>query len=124
MNSDRDEAAANGGKSGRKAESAPQDLEQRLERLGSSIGRHLGKRDEDGRRRGLADNSGMAYGLKIGSEFVAAILVGAAIGWVLDRWLGTTPFGLIVFLILGFAAGVLNVMRTTGRISQPGAKKR
>jgi ATP synthase protein I len=43
--------------------------------------------------------------------------VGAGIGWVADQWLGTSPFGLIVFLLLGFAAGVLNVMRSAGRIA-------
>jgi len=42
------------------------------------------------------------------------VLVGAGLGWLLDRWLGTTPWGLIVFLLLGFAAGVLNVMRAAG----------
>jgi ATP synthase protein I len=36
------------------------------------------------------------------------------LGWLLDRWLGISPWGLIVFLLLGFAAGVLNVMRAAG----------
>jgi ATP synthase protein I len=45
---------------------------------------------------------------------VAGVLIGAGIGWVLDRWLGISPWGLIVFLLLGFAAGVLNVMRVAG----------
>ena len=40
--------------------------------------------------------------------------VGALLGWMLDRWLGISPWGLIVFLMLGFAAGVLNVMRAAG----------
>ena len=42
------------------------------------------------------------------------MLVGAGIGWLLDWWLGISPWGLIVFLLLGFAAGVLNVMRAAG----------
>ena len=42
------------------------------------------------------------------------MLVGAVIGWLLDRWLGISPWGMIVFLLLGFAAGVLNVMRAAG----------
>ena len=42
------------------------------------------------------------------------MLVGAGIGWLLDRWLGISPWGMIVFLLLGFAAGVLNVMRAAG----------
>ncbi|HKS84427.1 MAG TPA: AtpZ/AtpI family protein, partial [Pseudolabrys sp.] len=48
------------------------------------------------------------------TELVAGVLVGAAVGWLLDRWLGTSPWGLIVFFLLGFAAGVLNVMRAAG----------
>ena len=45
---------------------------------------------------------------------MAGVLVGAAIGWAIDRWLGISPWGLIVFLLLGFAAGVINVMRVAG----------
>ena len=41
-----------------------------------------------------------------------------------DKVLGTSPFGLIVFLMLGFAAGVLNVLRTQGVVAEPGAKLR
>ena len=40
--------------------------------------------------------------------------MGAGIGWLIDRWVGTTPLAMIVFLLLGFAAGVLNVMRAAG----------
>ena len=46
------------------------------------------------------------------------MLVGAVIGWLLDRWLGISPWGLIVFLLLGFAAGVLNVMRAAGVVRE------
>ena len=47
------------------------------------------------------------------------MLVGAGLGWLIDRWLGISPWGLIVFLLLGFAAGVLNVMRTAGVVAAP-----
>ena len=56
--------------------------------------------------------SAMAIGLRLSSELVAGVLVGAALGWGFDRLLSTSPWGLIVFLLLGFTAGVLNVMRT------------
>ncbi len=59
---------------------------------------------------------GMSYGFKIGSEFVGAILVGAAIGYGLDYLLGTKPWLLLLFFVLGFAAGVLNVMRGYKRL--------
>ena len=58
--------------------------------------------------------SGYARGFRLSSELVAGVVVGAGIGWLLDHWLGITPWGLIVFLLLGFAAGVLNVMRSAG----------
>ena len=69
--------------------------------------------------RGSGDMNGMAQGLKIASEFIGGILVGAAIGYGFDRLFGTTPFGLIFFLLVGFAAGVLNVIRG---VSTPGEK--
>jgi ATP synthase protein I len=57
--------------------------------------------------------SAMSMGLKAGSEFVAAILVGGAIGWGLDWLLHTKPLLTIVFFLLGVVAGVLNVIRAT-----------
>jgi F0F1-type ATP synthase assembly protein I len=58
--------------------------------------------------------SAMAVGLRLSSELVAGVLVGAALGWGFDRLLSTSPWGLIVFLLLGFVAGVVNVMRAAG----------
>ena len=56
----------------------------------------------------------MARGFQLSSEFIAGVVVGALMGWGFDRLLSTSPFGLIVFLLLGFAAGVLNVIRSAG----------
>jgi ATP synthase protein I len=58
--------------------------------------------------------SAIARGFRLSSELVAGVLVGAAIGWGLDHWLGISPWGMIVFVLLGFVAGVLNVMRAAG----------
>jgi len=49
---------------------------------------------------------------------VAGVLVGAVLGWLIDRWLGTSPWGLMLLLLLGFAAGVLNVMRAAGVVDE------
>jgi len=62
---------------------------------------------------------GYALAVKLSSEFIAGVLVGAALGYLLDRLAGTTPWGMIVFLLLGFCAGVLNVLRSTGAVSTP-----
>jgi ATP synthase protein I len=63
-----------------------------------------------------ADASALARGFRLSTELVAGVLLGGAIGWLLDRWLGISPWGMIVFLLLGFAAGVLNVMRAAGTL--------
>jgi ATP synthase protein I len=63
-----------------------------------------------------ADATAIARGFRLSSELVAGVLVGAAIGWALDHWLGISPWGMIVFVLLGFTAGVLNVMRSAGVI--------
>jgi ATP synthase protein I len=57
------------------------------------------------------DGSVLGLGLRVGAELVAALLVGVAIGWGLDRVLGTRPVFLGVFILIGGAAGVLNVWR-------------
>jgi ATP synthase protein I len=90
-------------------------LSARLRRLGDQLDRERpGEPSETNRGRPVADASGYARGFRLSSELVAGVLVGAAIGWALDRLLGISPWGLIVFLLLGFAAGVVNVMRAAG----------
>src|SRR6201999_3348841 len=61
---------------------------------------------------GSARASAMARGFQLSSELIAGVVVGAGIGWGIDRLLSTSPFGMIVFLLLGFAAGVVNVIRS------------
>lgn len=64
------------------------------------------------------DMSGLSRGLRLGSEFIAAILVGAGIGYLLDVWLKTGPWLLLVFVMVGFAAGVLNVTRSAAEMNR------
>src|SRR5712675_2452884 len=90
-------------------------LSARLRHLGDQLGQQRpGEPSEPYRGRPVADASGYARGFRLSSELVAGVLVGAAVGWALDRLLGISPWGLIVFLLLGFAAGVVNVMRAAG----------
>ena len=55
--------------------------------------------------------SPMGIGVRVGVELVSALAVSVAIGWGLDRWLGTRPWLLALFVLLGGAAGVANVWR-------------
>jgi ATP synthase protein I len=90
-------------------------LSARLRRLGDRLGQQRpGEPSETHRGRPGADASGYARGFRLSSELVAGVLGGALIGWALDRALGISPWGLIVFLLLGFAAGVVNVIRAAG----------
>jgi ATP synthase protein I len=57
----------------------------------------------------------MGEALKLSTELIAGVAVGGFIGWSLDRWLGTAPILMVVFLILGGAAGIINVIRTAQR---------
>jgi ATP synthase protein I len=61
------------------------------------------------------DKSGMAMGMRLSAELLAGVLVGLGIGWALDRWLGTAPWLLLVFLLIGTATGIFNVIRTTNK---------
>jgi ATP synthase protein I len=63
---------------------------------------------------GAARASAMARGFRLSSELIAGVVVGALIGWGIDRLLSTSPFGLIMFVLVGFVAGVLNVIRSAG----------
>jgi len=90
------------------------DTHEPLDDLGKRLDKARGARpkamsDRDG-AAGLDRNSlGLAW--RIGLELVVAVAVGTAIGWALDRWLGTRPWGMILFLFLGFGAGIWNVYR-------------
>ncbi len=57
--------------------------------------------------------SAMSLALRAGSEFVAAIVVGGLIGYGLDALMHTKPAFLIVFFLVGGAAGTVNVIRAT-----------
>jgi ATP synthase protein I len=88
------------------------DLEKRLDK------RRAEREDEALAETAAAERPNYAMALRLGADFVAGVVVGAAIGWGFDALLGTSPWGLIVFLLFGFAAGLLSVMRTAGLIAK------
>lgn len=96
-------------------------LEQRRRRLSAALAERDAEEAAEAKRDAQSEESrrGMALGLKISSEFIAAIAVGAMLGYLLDRFAGTGPWGMIILLLLGFCAGILNVLRAVGMVAMP-----
>ena len=65
----------------------------------------------------------MSYGWRMIIELVVSVMVGAAMGFGLDKLFGTLPVFLIVFVMLGFASGVRTMMRTAAEMQRRGAKQ-
>lgn len=95
------------------------ELEARRNALAANLaGRRKRSRlfgDDDGEQ----PRTGYGLAVKISSEFIAGVTVGAILGFGFDRYFETAPWGMIVFLMLGFAAGVLNVLRAVGKVARP-----
>lgn len=87
------------------------DLGARLEKVKAEARAKRGPEPGD-RARGAA----MGQAMKIAIELVVGIAVGGFIGKILDDQFGTAPWLLIVFLMLGFAAGLMNIIRTARRL--------
>lgn len=97
------------------------DLERRRRNLEASLAtRH---QDRQERKEGAGGATGYGQAMKLSSEFIAGIAVGAGLGWGIDKLAGTSPWGLVVFLLLGFVAGVLNVLRSVGKVAEFGQGK-
>ena len=87
------------------------DFKTRLKIAKSKIKQQLNNENE---KRG----SFMGTAFKLGTELVAAVAVGTIIGFILDSWLGTTPWLIVIFFFVGAAAGMLNVIRTAKRMQK------
>ena len=94
-------------------------LRARLDKLQALLLKREEERRAEAMQRGPSQGGpfgrAMSLGLTVFSEFVAAIIVGAFIGWQADAWLGTKPWLLVVFMGLGTAAGFWNVYRVATR---------
>ncbi len=71
-----------------------------------------------------SDKSGMATGLRLSAELISGVLLGLGIGWALDHWLGTGPWLLLVFMLLGTAAGIVTAVRSGNRLQSKDAGKK
>ena len=87
------------------------DFKTRLKIAKSKLEKNMNQDDE---KRG----SFMGFAFKLGTELVAAVVVGTIIGFILDTWFDTKPWLIIIFFFLGAAAGMLNVIRTANRMQK------
>ena len=60
----------------------------------------------------------MGTAFKLGTELIAAVIVGTIIGFILDSWFDTKPWLIIIFFFLGAAAGMLNVIRVANKMQK------
>jgi ATP synthase protein I len=106
-------------KPGRSSPDEEAALSARLRDLDRRLDESRATREVDVGRESAPTRPGMGGALRLGADFVAGVVVGAALGWGFDRLFGTSPWGLIVFVLLGFGAGLLSVMRAAG-VVKPG----
>ena len=73
-------------------------------------------------------NNGFGFAVRIWTELVAALVIGVGFGILLDNWLGTKPWLMLLFFLLGAAAGIFNVYRVVqdqgGAIGYKPARRR
>ena len=86
-----------------------------LEDLNKKLDRVKTTREDIERVKG--PSAGMGDAFRLATEMAAALVVGVGIGWLVDTWLETSPWWLLVFLFVGFVAGILNAYRTAQRIN-------
>jgi ATP synthase protein I len=100
--------------------SSPKDagLSDRLQDLDRRLDANRAARRSEAPAPDGPPKPGMATALRMGADFVAGVVIGAALGYGFDRLFGTSPWGLAIFLLLGFAAGVVNVMRSAGVVTK------
>ena len=107
-----------GGDEGKPTSSDDADLSARLKSLDARLDRATADRQEVSgpRPRSASDSRALGQGFRLSAEFVSGVAAGGIVGWIVDRLFGISPWGLIVCLILGFCAGMLNLMRAAGAL--------
>jgi ATP synthase protein I len=60
----------------------------------------------------------MGNALRLGTELIAAVMVGTIIGFILDTWFDTKPWLIIIFFFIGSIAGIQNVIRPAKRMQK------
>jgi ATP synthase protein I len=113
-----DPTRRNGEKGENPTSSGDADLSARLKSLDTRLDKATADRREttEPRTRSTSNSSAIGQAFRLSAEFVAGVIAGGIVGWIVDRLFGIAPWGLIVCLMLGFCAGMLNLMRAAGLV--------
>lgn len=65
----------------------------------------------------------MAQGYRFVGEVVGGVLMGAGLGWLLDRFTGTAPLGLISGLLIGTGLSIFVAVKTAARVTKDESAK-
>src|SRR5262245_6033813 len=90
----------------------PQSIRKQLDALGQQLAEAKARRADSPQSEGEARGAAFGKALRLATELVAGVAVGGFIGWALDHLFGSAPFLMVAFLILGAAAGIMNVVRS------------
>ncbi len=88
--------------------------ERELDALEARLREARGKAEAarpESKDKNQSSSNALSLAFRVGVELVSALAIGVAIGWLLDQWLDTRPWLMLVFIFLGGAAGILNVYR-------------
>lgn len=112
---DQEEAAENSSEAVTEKKRSSDEMDA-LHRLSQKVDKARTLHSTEPRQRGRGTAIGLAYRLSI--ELVVGIVVGGYLGWWMDRFLGTKPLFLLLMLVLGMAAGVVNMLRTSREMNE------
>ncbi len=93
---------------------SPDDIDARLDK--ALLREHLTGPDRSKPREDTTDLSGLGYGMRLAMEFLGGTLVGMGIGYGIDRYFDSMPWGMAIFTLLGFGAGTLNMYRLVNQM--------
>ena len=93
---------------------SPEDREairKRSSEIGQKLDARKAKRDEAERVDNLARQTAFGQATRYAADLIVGVALGGVLGWALDQQFGTAPWLMVLLVILGFAAGLLNVIR-------------
>ena len=116
------QSTSGGGNDRKDGEADYSEIKARLDRLQKKLGdndeRNGAANKGPSKEENAARRKAMGIAFRIATDMIAGVAVGGFLGWLLDSWLGTAPILLIVFLLLGIAAGLRNSLRAARQLQE------